>query len=255
MIETKHRLLKVLQPVSVYSDCNATARTSTVLPVGELVWYRREVYREGEYWFMLRKKNGAVTYVKKDKESIRECEKVKLSDKRAIGMDFTHKNGADTPLKHLLFREGTSKLPVAEIGTVQFLYETSDANKKHKILFVNYEYDKRLIDVCTVEFTKGDKFYITNLHAGPFTEVIDFAGRRGYLRYGITYKDVSTKWLEDIFKITLIVLLILGFVAALSEGYVVGGLFLTIPALLISGGITLFVFIFAKVFSWLRKRF
>lgn len=252
--------LKILKKIPVYANHEANAKIIRNLFPNQLIPFNREKRRNGTNWMEIYLNDNEIGYIKKKSNTFYQCEYVSLDDESAIGVSFISKTGTSLPMDRLFFPEGYLSLSRNNISKVKL--ESIKNAAENKMIGITLEYPKELIEVKTILFKKGEKFYITNKTEGKndiFLEVNDLKNKQGFLLKKTNYSNLEDKIIINL-SIAIVALIALGiFLAFLANGWiVVSGLMIVV------GLVAAFVFIFVLqilililkgIFGQIRKRF
>lgn len=258
--------LRITQPTEVYEKHELQSRIIKTLQPDTLVPYNREKRRDKINWMEIYLEDGSTAYILKKKGDLFEvanffrCDFVKMTDQTARGFEITYKTEERPPIYELFFPEGT--LNKDEVQVEKIRIETQPDSDKSKKIHITLEYNAGLIEAKTVEFTKGDQFYITyqTLNKNDiFMEVDDLSGKHGYLLKKTNTSKLEDLWIMPVAVIVMIAVVLGLIISILSTGWLVISGLMIIPALIVAF-IAIFVIqlcllILKGIFNQIRKRF
>ena len=116
--------------------------------------------------------------------------------------------------------------------------------EKNKAHYINLFYNTNILEVKRFVLKKKEKFYLTykpdSFSKDVFIEVNNFKDKNGYLLNKTNYGLVSDKWMTYLSYVIIILCTLATFLACLATGWLVIGVILIIPGIIV-GFLIMFV--------------
>lgn len=235
-----NKLIRTFEPVRIYREHSLKSRVIRETTVDEYISYNRVKLREKVRWYEVLLENNQVGYIQKDNTKVFKCSYVEMEDDESQGFHYTLKEGADLRFDEIFFPE-RSMVPVDDSSDTSSIKSVEIAQikdlEKGKKRYAHLYYDSNVVDIETFVVRKKETFYLTYepdiLSKEVFIEVDNFKDKKGYLFKKTNHSLVSDKWMTYLSYFIIITCTIVTFLACLAAEWLVIGLILIIPGIIV----------------------
>lgn len=226
--------LKLLQDADVYTRHEERGGAVATIKADTILEYTREKRRNGINWMEVYLEDGTLAYIKKGRDAISLCEKVKVNDLYSKGFGYELIKGSKT-LGELFQPVSEERSRIAEEeGKGVVVLERKESGDSTKMMTLFLEYSKEEVVVHPIDFQKGEELYITLEPFGRkelLMEVDDLQGRKGFLFKKTDRKSLDDAWMQPL-AIAIMVIAVLGMIGGfLASGWLVISGLMIFPAI------------------------
>jgi len=234
--------LRTLKTIDVFKSRSDKSPITKILAANQFRTIVSEKLRNGIIWFEIILHEKTTGFIKKDNESIFICKHCELNDDKLIGFNYKSKNSDKLSFYDIFNTSKVFDLNEIDFVKVERILQIDKGTKEH----IEFQYNKKLVEVYPYILDKGDEFYIVNNKiegASGLIEIDNFEGLKGVAPVSINYLEIKDKWETNFvigFGIITIFIIIL---ILLNAGLLVLSSFMIILGIIV-GSIILYMFKF-----------